>query len=799
MSKTSLKEITLEGFRGIYNKNTLEFGNCRGIILYGDNGTGKTSFSEGAEWLFYGRIEKLKREGCSDADLRHLRFPISNEAYVEIKLADGSTITKSISNDSKVTIKQPTKNILEGFSRDNIILSYTKLREFVDQTKKQKLVSFLEVSGYGDIPTIRDTLQRSLGKIEQEIQRAVLESQIDGFKEQIATKAGGILGENIEKDSINPDYIINFIKNLLKTLSERHKLEINLSDEITDIIKEIENTLLKEGAGRNFLQLEEFQRLIKNIEVDQKLSEQINEMQIKTQELFNDKDKVEALSLGAFYQTGKELFEKLNYSKNVCPFCDQAIANDKLRRLIDDKLQLSSNLNKDKSQILDDLENINQTIKIIIQNVNPTQNYYKNCFDKSLTFQDINPELAIASYKRDVDRLSPPKELIIKRITDFPTKVGEVLKQLKELSGEKAKKIKKPSSKLNEISEAVIKIKDIQFLFSNLKKLSLIKKEFETQRQTLEKILKIYEEFERETMDSVLKAISKDLNDFYTILHRHDEHEDVRLDFSDKGRGITFKLNFHKQEVDQPIKYLSDSHLNSLGLCFFLASVKHLNKMTNLIILDDVVNSIDANHRRQLIEIIRDHFTDYQFLILTHDRTWFEMLNQQLEGLGWKSYEIMSWQLESVVIEPTKDRIQKVQDLINASNGEGVARHLRIYLEQEVKRLCKLYHVPIEYKEGYRLEDLWQPLKKHLKNYTYIDPNAQVFRGLFNDVQTNRYLFTLDLHDTSKRLTVNKGDMQYALDRYKDFLNLFRCKKCTQTVRLDKGGYQCPCGDKFTP
>jgi len=797
MNKTSLKEITLEGFRGIYNKNTLDFGNCRGIILYGDNGTGKTSFSEGAEWLFYDRIEKLKKEGCSDTDFRHLKFPIGDKSYVEIKLKDGSTITKSIDNKSKVIIK-PSKNLLEGFSRDNIILSYTKLREFVDQTKKQKLVSFLEVSGYGDIPTIRDTLQRSLGKIEQQKQRAVLESQVEGLKEQIATKAGDILDEDIEKDSINPDYIVDFIKNLLKALSEKHKLGINLKNKTTDIIKEIENTLLKEGAGKDFLQLEEFQRLIQSIEVDKKLSKQITEIQAKTQKLFNDKDKVEALSLGAFYQTGKELFEKLNYSKNVCPFCDQDIANDKLRKLIDDKLRLSSDLNKDKEQILDDLKDINQTIKVLVQNINSAQNYYKNCFDESIIFQDINPELVIDSYKRNIDCLNRPKESIIRQLVSFPKKTRGSLKQLKELFNEKARKIKKPSLKLNEISEAVIKIKDIQSLFSNLKKQSLIRDEFETQRQTLEKILKLYEEFEKQTMGSVLKIMSKDLNSFYTILHRHDEHEDVRLDFSNKGRGITFKLNFHKQEVDQPIKYLSDSHLNSLGLCFFLASVKHLNKTTNLVILDDVVNSIDANHRRQLIEIIRDRFKDYQFLILTHDKTWFEMLNQQLEGLGWKSYEIMSWQLESVAIEPTKDRIKKIEGLINNSNGDGVAQHLRIYLEQELKRLCKSFHIPIVYQDEYRPEDLWQPLKNYLKSNTYIDPDSQSYKGLFNDIQTNRYLFNVDLHDTPQKLTINKGDMQYALDKYKDFLNLFRCPTCTKVIKPNKTGYSCSCGEEFT-
>ena len=798
MSKISVKEISLEGFRGIFNKNTLEFGNCRGIIFYGDNGTGKTSFSEGAEWLFYDEIEKLKREGCSIKDARHLRFPASNKASVSVKLTDNSLIAKSIDADGKVTTEQPVKgDILNDLAKDNIILSYTKLRDFVDQSKKDKLVSFLKVSGYGEISTIRDELKRSLGKIEEEVEGAVLESKVEGLKEQIATKAGDILSKDVEKSSVDHSKANEFVKELIKSLSEKHKLQINLGDEVVDIIRQIEDTLIKEGAGKDFLHLEEFQRLLNAVALDQKLQQQINEMHSKTKELLADKGKIDALSFGDFYRKGKELFEKLNYSKDICPFCDQSIVNAELQKLIDTKLRLSSDLNNDKNKLLEELEGVARDIRTTSQGVYSAQNYYKNYLDKTISFQDINPEVALVSYRRDLENLNNPKDIIAERITNFPQITQEALKNLEVLYAQKNKEIKKPSQKVSELSEAVIKIKDIRTLFSTLEKETAVKKEFESQRHALAKILELYEQFEKKTMESVLQVMSEDINRFYTILHKQDDHEDVRLNFSDKGRGITFKLKFHKQDVDQPIKYLSDSHLNSLGLCFFLASVKHLNQTTNFIILDDVVNSIDANHRRQLIEIIRDHFQDYQFLILTHDETWFEMLRQQLESLGWKSYEIISWQLESVVIEPTKDRIQKVQDLINASNGDGVARHLRIYLEQEVKRLCELHHVPIEYKEEYRLEDLWQSLKKYLKNHTYVDPNAQDFRGLFNDIQTNRYLFNLDLHDSSQKVT--KGDMQYALDKYKDFLNLFRCKKCTKAVTLDNAGYQCPCGDKFTP
>lgn len=658
------------------------------------------------------------------------------------------------------------------------------------------MVSFLKVSGYGEISTTRDELKRSLGKIEEEVEGAVLESKVEGLKEQIATKAGGILSGDVEKNSVDHSKANEFVKGLIKSLSEKHKLQINLGDEVVDIIRQIEDALIKGGAGKDFLHLEEFQRLLSAVALDQKLQQQTNEMHSKIKELLADKGKIDALSFGDFYQKGKELFEKLNYSKDICPFCDQSIVNAELQKLIDTKLHLSSNLNNDKNKLLEDLEGVAREIRATSQRVYSAQNYYKNYLDKTISFQDINPEIALVSYRRDLENLNNPKDIIAERITNFSQIVQKALKNLEALYAQKNKEIKKPSQKVSELNEAIIKIKDIRTLFSTLTKETAIKKEFESQRHALAQILELYEQFEKKTMESVLRVMSEDINRFYTILHKQDDHEDVRLNFSDKGRGITFKLKFHKQDVDQPIKYLSDSHLNSLGLCFFLASVKHLNQTTNFIILDDVVNSIDANHRRQLIEIIRDHFQDYQFLILTHDETWFEMLRQQLEGLGWKAYEIISWQLESVVIEPTKDRVQKVQDLINTSNGDGVARHLRIYLEQEVKRLCELHHVPIEYKEEYRLEDLWQSLKKYLKNHTYVDPNAQDFRGLFNDIQTNRYLFNLDLHDSNKK--VSAGDMRYALDKYKDFLNLFRCKKCTKAVTLDKAGYQCSCGNKFT-
>mgnify|MGYP001608625658 FL=1 len=310
------------------------------------------------------------------------------------------------------------------------------------------MVSFLKVSGYGEISTTRDELKRSLGKIEEEVEGAVLESKVEGLKEQIATKAGGILSGDVEKNSVDHSKANEFVKGLIKSLSEKHKLQINLGDEVVDIIRQIEDALIKGGAGKDFLHLEEFQRLLSAVALDQKLQQQTNEMHSKIKELLADKGKIDALSFGDFYQKGKELFEKLNYSKDICPFCDQSIVNAELQKLIDTKLHLSSNLNNDKNKLLEDLEGVAREIRATSQRVYSAQNYYKNYLDKTISFQDINPEIALVSYRRDLENLNNPKDIIAERITNFSQIVQKALKNLEALYAQKNKEIKKPSQKL---------------------------------------------------------------------------------------------------------------------------------------------------------------------------------------------------------------------------------------------------------------------------------------------------------------------------------------------------------------
>ena len=91
MSQTiKLKNITLQGFRGARDKFFVNFESpVRSLLVYGDNGTGKSTISDGIEWFFFDKIDHLsseeiaKHEGIRNKELKKRR-----QCYVEINFLD---------------------------------------------------------------------------------------------------------------------------------------------------------------------------------------------------------------------------------------------------------------------------------------------------------------------------------------------------------------------------------------------------------------------------------------------------------------------------------------------------------------------------------------------------------------------------------------------------------------------------------------------------------------------------------------------------------------------------------------
>lgn len=102
---------------------------------------------------------------------------------------------------------------------------------------------------------------------------------------------------------------------------------------------------------------------------------------------------------------------------------------------------------------------------------------------------------------------------------------------------------------------------------------------------------------------------------------------------------------------------LNESRLTALGLALFLAAIKIADipaylpgkedpvDPLRLLVLDDVLVGLDYDHRVPVLELLVEEFSQYQILLFTHDRTWFDIASLELaseKGSTWKTERIFA-------------------------------------------------------------------------------------------------------------------------------------------------------------
>ena len=195
------------------------------------------------------------------------------------------------------------------------------------------------------------------------------------------------------------------------------------------------------------------------------------------------------------------------------------------------------------------------------------------------------------------------------------------------------------SEQEKQLVETIEKLRDLETQFDDYRKSTLTVQVFEKQILSLTTVFDRFVAVQNAALQTVLDKISADVRTYYAALHPGENVDNVRLTVVGED-GIEFEYQFHGKTTYPPMKYLSESHLNSLGICLFLASAKLFNTTTRFLVLDDIVTSFDLGHRRRLLRLIKEQFGDWQILLLTHERFWFEMTQKELVQSGWLFLEV---------------------------------------------------------------------------------------------------------------------------------------------------------------
>ena len=446
-----------------------------------------------------------------------------------------------------------------------------------------------------------------------------------------------------------------------------------------------------------------------------------------------------------------------------------------------------------KKSMLIDLKKLHQNMEDIKKEIIDIQNDFKLESDPIIEIKANELNLVINEAEKDISHVDLNKVHLEKK---------EVLKPLNLIlnSIEEVLKIESSRDNSSKKIDLITRINLAKQSFEEFLDLEQKKSLLQKQATTLEKIVLDFSKKQKIEMNNFLSKISEDLNYFYSFMNEGERIDCIRLATADKDdefSGIALNFKFYNEEIEAPKHFLSESQINCLGLSLFLSSVKLFNQRVRFIILDDVISSFDKHHRFRFSQLLQENFSDYQLIVLTHERDWFEMMSSEVKGKGWHINEIFLSDEDDIEIKiPLTTYREKIDKKIQESEKEGLGNLLRKYAEKLLKELSIELKFPLksnEQNEKRTLDELYDGFIRGVKEKSNVANEAPIKR-----LRAMRFFGNRSSHDGYKE---ELQDLKPIYADLKDFEEIFKCVKCNKFVSLKfynqtEGCIACKCGAK---
>jgi flagellin-specific chaperone FliS len=376
-----------------------------------------------------------------------------------------------------------------------------------------------------------------------------------------------------------------------------------------------------------------------------------------------------------------------------------------------------------------------------------------------------------------VQKFNQQKEEINTLLSSILTKCKTRLEEM-ELTEEERKLLEIISL----IEQVKIKVKDISKLSSELA-------DYRKFYELAEKIYSTFSQVKKQKVQEIYHSIQGDIQRFYSLLHPNEPHRNIELIVALGKRASTeLKIESFGQKED-PRALTSEGHLDSLGLCIFLAFVKKFNESCSLIVLDDVVTTVDARHRENICKLLIEEFGDKQLIITTHDGVWYEQLRAAQRAYGvegnFKNLSIVDWSVDTgPIIRPYKPRWERIQEKIVSGDKIGAGNEGRQYLEWLLERICELTQAPVPFKSSgrYTVGDLYDPAKKRVKELIKDEQfKAHVFER-FKNLDLMIIMGNLLSHNNILAENVSIDEVESFCNRVKELHEAFLCPECGRFI-----------------
>lgn len=593
---------------------------CKSMVIYGVNGSGKSSFVDAIEYaLSSGRIGHLAHE-YSGKNLKNAlantHKPDGATSEFSIKLCDDLDVKVEINRDGSAK----SYGAINGWDYRRIVLRQDEVVAFIQDTKGDKYSALLPLFGLYRMEVAAENLRQVSKNVESL-------SQIDQTKVvlgQVSAKRKAIFGADTDGQ-------------ILKRIEELHGKYCPDRAATTDGLLRCSDLIAAIEVRITQLSADERRHLALRSVAELEVENNVDAVRAASLTLSGADDPLVSQKL-AVLQPTEILVGKLPTAGEVkCPACGQSIQVAEFREHVKGELER--------------LQGIRQTFNernIVMGHLCDSVKSLKVGLAKTdvKTWREELTKGSLAGYFGYLDGIDAQK---------LRTNCSEM--DLQQIEGKLLPLVSAARSASGDAPPGVRQLVDDQRLV-DMAKTTIQAKERAADLERAEALVSLIKALEQATRDeirlrsnTVIAEISGDIKTMWSILHPGEAIEDVHLYLpKEADKAIDIGLKFHGKELDSPRLTLSEGYRNSLGLCIFLSMAKREAADDRPVILDDVVISLDRNHRGMIVELLKKEFSGRQVIILTHDRDWYTELRQQLDEGVWSFKALLPYETPEIGI-----------------------------------------------------------------------------------------------------------------------------------------------------
>ena len=592
-----IKKLTIQYIRGIRNELTFE-PKSETMVVFGDNGTGKSAVVDAIDFLLTGNISRISGEGTGSITLskhgKHIDLEDDSEAYVEAEISfpglqETILIQRNMSHRNQLLYDRQYQSLIQPVltlaEHGHHILSRRKILDLIISRPKDRADRISSLLNLTKLENFRRALLIFHNKCEKEV----------GEKESVFNQQKNDLVRFLNNTDCSPGAILRTVNQLREGLGAKH-LKVLIPDEISRGLTQAskdEDTRIQIPVS--FDQDMSVFESIKNIDIPNEFGKSIKDITKYYLEIQKEIDSEFISKQMSFYQTGIDLIEK----SNICPLCGYEWDDITIQEIINQRLLKSKGLKEKfdtckaaEKAIKSKIDQLPISIKrmiLLAENdaLGEVKTFFKNWLERIETFdfdkfrENLNndhlstifcpegldvPLHQLRAFQDEFSLIETPEEMLYKRLIAIENAY---------------KGYQKGKHALDVASEK----KALANIFFD---------QFNCAR------------------DFVLKELYDKINntfsEYYKFLNQNDE-ANFSSDFRHTESSFDIEVDFMGRGMNPPHALHSEGHQDSMGVCLFLALNQYLSsEQLGFVVLDDVIMAVDVNHRRFFCELIREKF-----------------------------------------------------------------------------------------------------------------------------------------------------------------------------------------------